>query len=100
MVALDEGSSRYAQYVVYNGDKQQRIILINTDYYSGIGTRSETTFTLNGVTTCGSAKGLRMTAPSSETTIPLDQTNASILPTIGGMYRIPRTFLYRFSLSD
>ncbi|KAL6912444.1 hypothetical protein FSST1_010204 [Fusarium sambucinum] len=85
IVASDNGSDRYAQYIIYRKNKPYKIVFVNTDYYSGSGLRSTTTFTATGLKN-GKAKALRMTGPSSETTIPLKQTNPSLEPNIGGQY--------------
>ncbi|KAG4284567.1 hypothetical protein FPRO06_08946 [Fusarium proliferatum] len=83
IVASDDGTDPYAQYIVYKSGKAFKVVLINTDYYSGSGTRSETKFTLSGLRT-NSVKALRMTGPSSETTVPITQTKSSPQPSIGG----------------
>ncbi|KYG13810.1 hypothetical protein FVEG_14131 [Fusarium verticillioides 7600] len=83
IVASDDGTDPYAQYIVYKNGKAFKVVLINTDYYSGGGTRSETKFTLTGLKS-NSVKALRMTAPSSETTVPVTQTKSSPQPSIGG----------------
>ncbi|RGP75985.1 hypothetical protein FSPOR_432 [Fusarium sporotrichioides] len=85
IVASDNGSDRYAQYIIYRNNKPYKIVFVNTDYYSGSGSRSTTTFTANGLKN-GKAKALRMTGPSSETTIPLKQTSPGLEPSIGGQY--------------
>ncbi|KAH6871488.1 hypothetical protein B0T10DRAFT_568278 [Thelonectria olida] len=83
--AADNGNDAYAQYVVYRKGKPHKIVLVNTDYYSGTGKRSATTFTLTGLKS-GCVEALRMTAPSSETMIPVKQTKPSLEPSIGGQY--------------
>ncbi|KAF4498281.1 hypothetical protein FAGAP_5570 [Fusarium agapanthi] len=60
-----------------------KVALINTDYYSGGGTRSEAKFTLTGLRS-NSVKALRMTGLSSETTVPVTQTKSSPQPSIRG----------------
>ncbi|KAI1046791.1 hypothetical protein LB505_011107 [Fusarium chuoi] len=84
IVASDAGTDPYAQYIIYKNGKAFKVVLINTDYYSGSGKRSETKFTLTGLKT-NSVKALRMTGPSSETTVPITQTKSSPQPSIGGM---------------
>ncbi|RBR13263.1 uncharacterized protein FIESC28_08229 [Fusarium coffeatum] len=85
IVASDDGSDRYAQYIIYRKGKPFKLVLVNTDYYSGIGSRSTTSFTATGLKS-GAVKALRMTGPSSETLVPLRQTNPSLEPSIGGQY--------------
>ncbi|KAL6364098.1 hypothetical protein LRP88_03531 [Fusarium phalaenopsidis] len=83
IVASDDGTDPYAQYIIYREGRPLKLVLINTDYYSGSGSRSKTTFTAIGLKS-GNVKAVRMTAPSSETMIPLEQTDASLEPSIGG----------------
>ncbi|KAH7161780.1 hypothetical protein EDB81DRAFT_854074 [Dactylonectria macrodidyma] len=85
ILASDNGADPYAQYVIYKGKKPIKVVLINTDYYSGNGTRSATAFTLKGLRS-GRVKALRMTGPSSETTIPHLQVDPLLEPSIGGRY--------------
>ena len=65
ILGLDEGTSNYAGYAVYGSDQTMtRIMLINTDYYSGNTTRPSEMFVVNGL------KGItvtarRFTAPSA-----------------------------------
>lgn len=68
ITAIDAGNTRYAQYVVYNQDAPSKVVLINTDYFSGIGSRSSTSFVLSGVTHSSTIRLIRFTAPSSEAT--------------------------------
>jgi len=44
---LDDGSSAYAQYALYSKSGLAKILLYNSDLYSGTGTRSSHTFTFN-----------------------------------------------------
>ncbi|KAF5601145.1 glycoside hydrolase superfamily [Fusarium pseudocircinatum] len=83
IVASVDGTDPYAQYIVYKNGKVFKVVLINTDYYSGDGTRSEIKFTLTGLKS-NSVTALRMTGPSSETTVPVSQTDSSPQPSIGG----------------
>ncbi|QPC78076.1 hypothetical protein HYE68_008828 [Fusarium pseudograminearum] len=85
IVASDNGSDRYAQYIIYRKGKPSKLIFVNTDYYSGIGSRSTTSFTVTGLKS-GAVKALRMTGPSSETLVPLKQTNPDLEPSIVGQY--------------
>ena len=92
IVATDDGNSSYAQYVLYKRGKPSKVVLINTDYFSGNGTRSTTTFSLKGLKN-GRVKAIRMTAPSSEVTTTLAQTNPAQEPRIAGKrsLEIPQT---------
>ncbi|KAM0206259.1 hypothetical protein ACHAQI_008359 [Fusarium lateritium] len=85
IMASDNGSDRYAQYIIYRKGKPFKLVFVNTDYYSGSGARSSTSFTATGLKN-GNVKALRMTGPSSETVIPLKQTNPGLEPNIGGQY--------------
>lgn len=49
IVAGDNGTTSNAQYVIYAEGKPIKIVLLNTDYYSGNGTRSKTEFKLTGL---------------------------------------------------
>jgi hypothetical protein len=88
IVESDDGTDPYAQYIIYREGRPLKLVFINTDYYSGSGSRSKTTFTAIGLKN-GNVKAVRMTAPSSETMIPLEQTDASLEPSIGGVFNIP-----------
>ncbi|WAO88942.1 Glyco-hydro-79C domain-containing protein [Fusarium falciforme] len=83
IVASDDGTDPYAQYIIYREGRPLKLVFINTDYYPGSGSRSKTTFTAIGLKN-SNVKAVRMTAPSSETKIPLQQTDASLEPSIGG----------------
>lgn len=76
---LDSGNTNYATYVIYaSTGKPLRAVLINTDYYSGSGTRSSESFTLTGFATT-TVKAKRLTAASTEARV--DQGSP---PTFGG----------------
>ena len=83
VVASDDGLTSYAQYVIYQNGKPYKILLINTDYYSGHGQRTNMTFTLTGL---GSRqiRGLRFTAPSSEVKATSGRGDEMNAVTIGG----------------
>jgi hypothetical protein len=84
VIASDAGDNSYAQYVVYKDAKPWKVVLINTNYYSGNGTRTTSSFTLSGLSS-KRVKALRMTAASSVVTTSRDSTDTSSGPTIGGM---------------
>ncbi|KAK7187721.1 hypothetical protein DPSP01_004558 [Paraphaeosphaeria sporulosa] len=86
IVAGDKGTARYAQYIVYARNKPIKLVLLNTDYYSGNGTRSSTTFNLSGLIGLKKAKALRFAAASSALTTEPGDTTATSHPTIGGQY--------------
>lgn len=84
VIASDAGNDLYAQYVVYKDAKPWKVVLINTEYYSGNGIRTTSTFRLSGVSS-SRVKALRMTAASSlVTTSPSASDASSSGPTIGG----------------
>ncbi|KAG7285774.1 hypothetical protein NEMBOFW57_008068 [Staphylotrichum longicolle] len=83
VIATDAGNDSYAQYVVYKDGRPWKAVLINTEYYSGSGTRSSCSFTLSGLSS-QNVKALRMTAASSVVTTSRDATDTSLGPTIGG----------------
>ena len=66
--ALDDGSSSYAGYVIYDSARRPlKALLYNSDYYSGSGTRGSGTFVLSGLGTTARAK--RLTAPNSNSRV-------------------------------
>lgn len=69
ITANDAGNSSYASYTVYKKGKADRVVLINSDYYSGNGTRSETVFTLNNLKGNDNLKVIRFASASSEVTL-------------------------------
>lgn len=83
ITASDDGTDSYAQYIIYRNGAPSKAVLINTDYYSGNGQRSSTTFTLKGLRG-KKVKAHRMAAPSSETTTTLAQNSPAKELTIGG----------------
>ncbi|KAH6689036.1 hypothetical protein F5X68DRAFT_230697 [Plectosphaerella plurivora] len=85
IIASDNGTDLYAQYIVYKDGKPIKVILINTDFFSGEGERPTTEFTLTELPAC-KVKAIRMTAPSSNTMTTRDQADMSVEPSIGGQY--------------
>ncbi|KAI1859136.1 hypothetical protein JX265_010613 [Neoarthrinium moseri] len=85
IIASDNGTDSYAQYIIYKDGSPFKAVLVNTDYYSGTGDRNQTTFTLTGLSCSKTVKTLRMTAPSSDYTTTADTSVAQQL-TIGGRY--------------
>lgn len=71
ITALDAGTDRLAGYAIFTNDTLARILLINTNYYAGSGTRENTTFSLTGIN-ASSLSTLRLTAPSAYTTLNSD----------------------------
>lgn len=86
IVADDNGETSFAQYTIYRNGKPYKAVIVNTEYYSGSGSRDSTTFELTGLSS-KTIKALRMTAPSSETRIENDQS-AGDKPVIGSMYQV------------
>lgn len=86
--ALDAGDDAYAQYVIYKAGKPSRIVLINTSYYSGSGTRSSVVFTLTGLLAVENAslRALRLTAPSSDSITTREQQDPLHEVSIAGQY--------------
>lgn len=78
ITAVDSGSSRYAQYVVYRQGVPSKAVLINTDFFSGNGSRSSTSFVLGGLASSHTIRVVRFTAQSSEAT-----ANAGEIPASG-----------------
>ncbi|KAH8694363.1 hypothetical protein BGZ61DRAFT_352180 [Ilyonectria robusta] len=84
IIESDPGNDSFSQYIIYRNGSPYKAVLINTEYYSGIGHRNSTTFKLTGLSS-SVVKGLRMTASSSETTIETNQKFKG-QPVIGGQY--------------
>ncbi|KAL1887480.1 hypothetical protein Sste5346_010179 [Sporothrix stenoceras] len=65
ITALDDGTSNYAAYAIYSADKTlSKVVLINTDYFDGAGTRSSHSFIISGLTS-KSISAKRLTAASA-----------------------------------
>lgn len=78
---LDDGSTPIGIYAVYSSENTPiRLLLVNTVYYDGSGTRSSVSVTFANVTgDLGSAKAKRMTAPNASS-----RADAGAAVTIGG----------------
>lgn len=77
--ALDSGSSNYGAYVVYSSAKAPlKVLLYNSDYYSGSGTRGSVSFVLAGLGS-GTLKSKRLTAASASSRV-----DEGSNPTFGG----------------
>lgn len=65
ITALDDGTTNYAAYASFGSDGAPlRVLLYNSDYFSGTGTRSSQSFEVRGLTG-SSLKAKRLTAESS-----------------------------------
>lgn len=84
IIASDAGTDSYAQYVTHANGEPLNVLLINTNYYSGCGKQSETTFTLTGFGEETGMRALHMTAFSSEVDASLTAGDAARAATIGG----------------
>ncbi|TVY24801.1 Beta-glucuronidase [Lachnellula hyalina] len=79
IVMLDAGTTNYATYIVYGSTGAPlRAVLINTDFYSGSGTRGSEVFKLTGFSTT-SVKAKRLTAAASTSRV-----DEGASPTFGG----------------
>ncbi|TVY28276.1 Beta-glucuronidase [Lachnellula hyalina] len=78
--ALDDGSTNYAVYIIYDSARKPlRALLYNSDYYAvGTGTRGSQSFVLQGLT-AASVKAKRLTAAGAGSRV--DQGSN---PTFGG----------------
>jgi hypothetical protein len=85
VIACDNGTDSYAQYVIYKKGKPVKVVLINTDYYSGEGLRSQVDFTVTGLKQQKIVTTLRMTAANSEVYTGQTLKPSSQGPTIGGV---------------
>lgn len=89
--ALDNGTTNYAVYVVYDLAKRpSKALLYNSDYFNGTGTRSIESFVLTGLSAM-SVKAKRLTAASALSRVdqgsnPMfgGQTFANVTCSIGG----------------
>lgn len=80
LAALDSGSSNYAGYATFDArGLPLRVLLYNSDYYAGAGTRSAQSFTLTGLTSLMMVRAKRLTAASATSRV--DQGSS---PTFGG----------------
>ncbi|KAK3346592.1 hypothetical protein B0T25DRAFT_460863 [Lasiosphaeria hispida] len=65
IAALDTGTTNYAAYAAFDSSGAPvRVLLYNSDYYAGSGTRSSQSFTLTGLTSA-SVRAKRLTASSA-----------------------------------
>lgn len=65
---LDDGTGAVASYVIYNSaGAAVRLLVYNSNYYDGTGTRSSTSvsFTGGGIPSSGTATALRLTGPNA-----------------------------------
>ncbi|KAJ3808016.1 hypothetical protein F5876DRAFT_46898 [Lentinula aff. lateritia] len=65
---LDDGTGAVASYVIYNSaGVAVRLLVYNSNYYDGTGTRSSTSvsFTGGGIPSSGTATALRLTGPNA-----------------------------------
>ncbi len=74
---LDDQSTAYAAYAIYENDSPVRVLLYNSDYYT-TGTRPAETFTLTGLTSA-TVTAKRLTAAYSTSRV--DQGES---PTVAG----------------
>jgi len=66
LTALDAGSTAYAGYATFDAKGEPlRVLLYNSDYYAGTGTRTSQSFVLNGLKG-SSVKAKRLTAASAQ----------------------------------
>ena len=75
---LDDQSTAYAAYAIYENDSPVRVLLYNSDYYT-TGTRPSETFTLSGLTSA-TVTAKRLTAAYSTSRV--DQGES---PTVAGL---------------
>jgi hypothetical protein len=87
IVALDDGQTNYASYLVYSGSKPIRAVLLNTDYYDGTGVRTNQTFVLQNIGT-RVVTAMRLTAPAATSS-----QNAGVAPTFAGQSFVNETCL-------
>lgn len=82
IVSLDSGSDPYAGYALYNSRHTlQRLVLYNSDYYDGNGTRSAQNFQIQGLQSCAGSR-LRVRRLSAASAIARQSDGLS--PIFGG----------------
>ena len=74
---LDDGTTPYAAYAIYQNSKPVKVLLYNSNYYTN-GTRSGQTFTLTGLSS-SAVTAKRLTAASATSRV--DQGSS---PTVAG----------------
>ncbi len=81
LAALDGGTSAIATYAVYSGaGAPLRLLVVNTNYFDGSGTRAATSVTFTGLSGGAVTKAAkRLTAPDATA-----RTDEGTLVTIGG----------------
>jgi hypothetical protein len=78
--ALDDGTTNYAIYVIYDAtQKPLRVLLYNSNYYDGTGARGSENFVLEGLGSTSSVEAKRLTAASA-----LSRVDQGSNPTFGG----------------
>lgn len=75
---LDDGSTNYAAYAIFSGTTVNKVLLYNSDFYSGSGTRSSQNFTITGVKR-STVTAQRLTAKSANS-----RQDRGENPTVGG----------------
>jgi hypothetical protein len=69
IVSLDEGSTNYGGYTVFGSDgTPMRVLLLNSDFYGGDGSRGSQTFVLSGLAGAKS-RAKRLSAPSANSRV-------------------------------
>lgn len=82
LTALDAGSGSYAGYATFDpSGAPLRVLLYNSDYFNGTGTRGSTSFVLTGLTAAGAVRAKRLTAASA-----LSRQDQGGNPSWGGQY--------------
>jgi hypothetical protein len=84
VIASDDGVSPHARYVIYRNGRPSKVVLINTEYYSGQGVRPSTVFVLTGLRSNSKPKVMRMSAGSSDITATAAKLSPGAGLTIGG----------------
>ncbi|KAH8764549.1 glycoside hydrolase family 79 protein [Hyaloscypha sp. PMI_1271] len=69
IASLDEGSTNYGGYTVFGSDgTPMRVLLLNSDFYGGDGSRGSQTFVLSGLAGAKS-RAKRLSAPSANSRV-------------------------------
>lgn len=80
VAVLDDSTTDYAAYATYDAaGKPLRLLLYNSDYFDGTGTRSSTVFSVSGLSSLSTVQAKRLTAASA-----LSRQDQGSLPTWGG----------------
>lgn len=81
VAALDDGTTNYGGYVVFDGNGEaMRVVLLNSNYYTGSGTREEERFVVSNL------RGVRVRARKLTAKSATARVDEGQVPTFGGQW--------------